>query len=293
MSENFAASPALSRSDPSSSAVAWGAIIAGAFAAAAFSLALLILGAGIGLVSVSPWSTSNGSVATFSALAAAWFVAVQLFAFGLGGYLAGRLREPWPSVHVDETHFRDTAHGLLVWAVGGVITALLVAGAAASIANGVGHATAAAAANIGGAAMQQAAGKGDATAYFSDMLLRSEHPSATEGTAVRAELGRILAKSLASDELPAADKTYAASLVAAGTGLSQVDAEKRVADVFDEAKAAAGRAAETARKAADAARVTGVYVSLWGFISLLIGAFSASYMSVVGGRHREELAQEG
>jgi hypothetical protein len=45
-------------------------------------------GAGIGLVSVSPWSSNNPSAATFGALAAAWFTAVQLFA---SGYLAGRL----------------------------------------------------------------------------------------------------------------------------------------------------------------------------------------------------------
>ena len=135
----------------------------------------------------------GGSATTFTVLAAAWFVAVQLFACGLGGYLAGRLREPWPSVHADEAHFRDTAHGLLVWAVGGVISALLVASLAASLAGGLAHATATAAGDIGRAAVQQASGKGNATAYFTDMLLRSNHP-VTADAASRAEMGRILAK---------------------------------------------------------------------------------------------------
>ena len=167
MSGPVIASPtALSRSDQSASAVAWGAVIAGAVAAAAFSLALLILGAGVGLGSISPWSASHDSVATFSTLAAAWFVAVQLFACGLGGYLAGRLREPWPNAHVDEAHFRDTAHGLLVWAVGGVISALLVAGVASSIAGGVAHATTSAAGNIGGAAVQTGGGQGQCGPLF-------------------------------------------------------------------------------------------------------------------------------
>ena len=66
------------------SAVSWGAIIAGAVVASALSLALLMLGAGIGLVSVSPWSNNNVSVTTFGILAAAWFIAVQLFASGVG-----------------------------------------------------------------------------------------------------------------------------------------------------------------------------------------------------------------
>lgn len=35
----------------------------------------------------------------------------------MGGYLAGRLRTKWLYVHDHEVFFRDTAHGLLVWAV--------------------------------------------------------------------------------------------------------------------------------------------------------------------------------
>src|SRR4029077_17235193 len=95
------------------SGVSWAAVFAGAFVAAAFSLALVALGAGIGLVSVSPWPRTNPSVTTFTVLAAAWFIAVQLFASGVGGYIAGRLRGGWARVHTDEVFFRDTAHGLL------------------------------------------------------------------------------------------------------------------------------------------------------------------------------------
>ena len=84
------------------SGVSWAAVFAGAFVAAAFSLALVALGAGIGLVSVSPWSSNNPSVTTFTVLAAAWFIAVQLFASGVGGYIAGRLRGGWARVHTDE-----------------------------------------------------------------------------------------------------------------------------------------------------------------------------------------------
>ena len=75
------------------------------------SLALLMLGAGLGLVSVSPWSSNNPSVTTFTMLAGAWFIAGQLFASGVGGYIAGRLRGSWARVHSDEVFFRDELLG--------------------------------------------------------------------------------------------------------------------------------------------------------------------------------------
>jgi hypothetical protein len=277
------------------SAVSWAAILAGAFAATAFTIALVALGAGIGLVSISPWSHDNLSVTTFGMLAAAWFLAVQLFSSGLGGYLAGRLRTRWVGVATDEVYFRDTAHGLMVWAVGAVVSALLLTSAVSSVASGVARAGAAAVQAVGAAAAgpaSQVAGQavsGDPTAYFTDMLFRADRPAASGDTAASAaEIGRIFARALASGDLPAADKTYAAQVVASRTGLSQADAEKRVTDVFDQARSAAAQAADKAKAAADAARKTGVYVSLWAFASLLVGAFAASYMATVGGRSRDE-----
>ena len=282
------------------SAVSWGAIIAGAVVALALSLALLMLGAGIGLVSVSPWSSNNVSVTTFGILAAAWFIAVQLFASGVGGYLAGRLRTRWVSVHTDEVYFRDTAHGLIVWGVGAIVTAWLLTSGAASVVSGAAHAGGSAleagTAAVGSAAQvaaQSAAGEGS-SAYFTDMLFRSDHPDTSgDSAAVRAEVGRILVTDALSGETPAADKAYIAQVVAARTGLSQADADKRVSEVVEQAKNAKDQAVDTAKAAADAARKTGVYVALWAFISMLIGAFSASFMATVGGRVRDDLPMAG
>jgi hypothetical protein len=291
----------LARDEASASSVSWAAILAGAVAASALSLGLVALGAGIGLVSVSPWSSSNVSVTTFSILAAAWFIAIQLFASGLGGYLAGRLRTRWVSVHSDEVFFRDTAHGLLVWAVGAVISASLLTSAVSSLASGAAHVGASAAQiagnAIGGAAGQvagqTAASAGDPNAYFTDMLFRSGHGPAPDDATSRTEVGRILATDLASGDMSPADKSYIAEVVAARTGLSQADAEKRVSDVVEQAKAAKAKAAEAAKTVADAARKTGIYVALWAFIALLVGAFSASYMATVGGRVRDDLPMVG
>jgi hypothetical protein len=284
------------------SAVSWPAIIAGAAVASALSLALLMLGAGLGLVSVSPWSHNNVSVTTFGILAAAWFIAVQLFTSGVGGYLAGRLRTRWVSVHNDEVYFRDTAHGLIVWAVGAVVTTLLLTSAASSVASGVATAGASAvqaSGNVAAGLASQLAGRASSSAtdpsrYFTDMLFRTDHPAASgDAVASQAEVGRILAIDALSGDMPAADKTYVAQVVAARTGLSDADAEKRVSDVVAQAKSAKDRAVEAAKTAADAARKTGVYVALWAFISLLIGAFSASYMATLGGRIRDDLPTVG
>ena len=284
------------------SAVSWPAIIAGAVVASALSLALLMLGAGLGLVSVSPWSHNNVSVTTFGILAVAWFIAVQLFTSGVGGYLAGRLRTRWVSVHNDEVYFRDTAHGLIVWAVGAVITAFLLTSAASSVASGVASAGASAvqaAGSIAAGPASQLAGRATANAtdpsrYFTDMLFRTDHPAASgDAAASQAEVGRILATDALAGDMPAADKTYVAQVVASRTGLSEADAEKRVSDVVAQAKTAKDKAVDAAKTAADAARKTGVYVALWAFISLLVGAFSASYMATLGGRIRDDLPMMG
>jgi hypothetical protein len=284
------------------SAVSWPAIIAGAVVASALSLALLMLGAGVGLGSVSPWSHNNVSVTTFGVLAAAWFIAVQLFTSGVGGYLAGRLRTRWVSVHTDEVYFRDTAHGLIVWAVGAVISALLLTSLASSVARGVadtGASALQAAGNAAAAPASQLAGRatssvGDPGDYFTDMLFRTDRPAASgDSAATQAEVGRILATDALAGDMPAADKTYVAQVVAARTGLSQGDAEKRVSDVVSQAKSAKEKAIDAAKTAADAARKTGVYVALWAFISLLVGAFSASYMATLGGRIRDDLPMMG
>ena len=121
------------------SAISWAAIIGGAFATAALSLILLALGSGFGLASVSPWPNSGASVTTFTAMTAIWLIIVQWLSSGLGGYLTGRLRTKWVGVHTHEVFFRDTAHGLLAWAVPAVIGAAVLASAVSSLLSGGAH----------------------------------------------------------------------------------------------------------------------------------------------------------
>jgi hypothetical protein len=79
-----------------------------------------------------------------------------------------------------------------------------------------------------------------------------------------------------NQDLSTADKTYVAQVVAARTGLSQADAEKRVNDVIVEAKTAADNARRGAAK-----------LSFWLTAAMLFGAFAASLAAVEGGSLRD------
>ena len=249
------------------SAVSWGAIAGGAVAAAGFSLVLLHFGTGLGLSAVSPWANSGASATTISVGAGISLILVSVMASALGGYLAGRLRTKWAGIHTDEAYLRDTAHGLMAWAFATVIGAALLAAAATSIVGGVGQG---AAANPGLVP--------DKNSYYVDSLFRSTNTTAPANQAAStAEAGRIFARAVTpGGSLSSNDQTYLAQLVAARTGLSQADAEKRVSEVTAQAKAAADEARKAAAK-----------LAFWMAAALLAGALASSVAAAVGGAERD------
>ena len=265
----------LVNNEANSSGVSWAAVIAGGLVTAALSLILLALGTGLGLSSVSLWSNVGMSSSMIGTAAILWLILIQIMSSSMGGYLAGRLRTKWANVHTDEVYFRDTAHGFLAWALALVITAAFLASAAASMMG----ATAKSAADGGVAGVQAEQRALDPNEYFVDALFRSDgaKPDANS-TAVRGEAGLILANALRQGDVPAPDRSYLAHLVAARTGLSQPDADKRVSDVFAKAQ----QTAETVRK-------TVAHSLLWAFLALLIGAFCASFAATIGGRQRDHV----
>jgi len=244
-----------------SSGVSWGAVIGGAFVAAAFYLILLALGAGLGLSAVSPWSSVGASASSVGAAAIVWLIFIEIVASALGGYLTGRLRTKWALIHTDEVYFRDTANGFLAWAVALVISVTFLASAAATMV-GV-----------------TAASATDPNGYFVDTLFRSDHiGSDNKDVALQAEAGRILANALRQDQMPTEDQNYLARLTAAKTGISLLEAQKRVSDVVADA-----------RQTADTARKVAAHLLLWLFLALMMGAFSASYAATIGGRQRDHV----
>jgi hypothetical protein len=256
--------------DANSAGVAWGAVIGGAFVVAATGLIMLALGAGFGLSVMSPWNAGEtGSDAGTAAIV--WLVITELIASSIGGYLTGRLRTRWLTLHNDEVHFRDTANGFLAWAVALVMTMALLTTAASSM---VGKTPASDQSSLGrrGASDVRAL---EVPAYFVDRLFRSDHPASGNDDAIRSEAGRILAYGLHRDLSPA-DTAYLAKLVASKTELSAADANNRVSDTV-----------AALRQSADDARKSTAHFLLWTFLALLFGAFCASFAATIGGRQRD------
>lgn len=282
--------------ESSSSAVSWSAIIAGAVSAAALTVVLMFLGSGLGLTMVSPWGNRGAGITAFAVSAAIWMIVVQWLSSALGGYMTGRLRARWVGVHTDETFFRDTAHGLLAWALA---TLIVVCMATSSLTSTVGTGVQAASSVASGATMGAAAGTASDTnedngntgmSYFVDSLFRPNDPTrlaapGAEGDATAAaQASRILVASAAAGEMSPADRTYLGQLVAARTGLSEADATARVNTVL----AQVNEAKTKAQEAADAARKAGIAFALMAALSLVIGAFIASAAAALGGRLRDE-----
>jgi hypothetical protein len=259
--------------EPSVPGVSWAAVIAGAVASLALTLVLLSFGAGMGFSVVSPWGNSGVSATTFKIGTGLYFVVMAMISSAIGGYLAGRLRTKWVGVQTTEVHFRDTAHGFLAWAAASIVGAMLLASPASSLIGGTLSGATQAAANSAQSSPMDG---------YVDTLLRSDTPSASaqgqqNPSDARREMVRLFVTSFRNgNDLGPADRTYVAKVVSARTGLSQADAEKRVADVTTQVKADL----DSARKAA-------MQTAIWLTLSLFIGAFSASLAATEGGGLRD------
>lgn len=257
--------------------MSWGAIIGGAVVAAAVSLVLIALGAGFDLASVSPWPGNGASATTFTAMTAIWFIVIQWLASAFGGYLTGRLRTQWVNTHAHEVFFRDTAHGLVTWALATVLAAGVLTSATTLLAAGAARAvTTMAPGGTSGNTRGSAAGSYDLDVLFRGRAGEANSESASALADARTETMRILANGLASHGVPAADRSYLAQLVAARTGVSQAQAEQRVDTFIEHSK----QTADQARKAASA-------VAIFTALSMLIGAFIACVAAAIGGRRRD------
>src|SRR5438105_10452316 len=109
----------------------WGPVIAGAMLAAAVWSVLMAFASAVGLMIVSPSPTWRDTSVWLAILSGFWIIVVTVGSYALGGYLAGRVRSTWRA-DPDEIEFRDGAQGLLVWAVGVVLSVGLLWATAAT-----------------------------------------------------------------------------------------------------------------------------------------------------------------
>ena len=249
----------------------WTPVFAGALVASAVSLVLIAFGTAIGLGIVSSSPTWRDTSPVLTMVSGLFLLLAALVSFGLGGYVAGRLRERWdPSARSDVVEFRDGTHGVVAWALAVVITGLVAAVSVASLAS-----------RTAPAATSSATTAGEPLIAFElDRLFRGDR-RAVEGdiTYARAEAGRILLAATGRRGITADDRMYLARLVAARTGIAQPDAERRVEDAIT----AATTAVQKARRSA-------VILGFATAASLLAGAAAAWYAASTGGRHRDNVA---
>lgn len=257
--------------------VQWGPVIAGAVTAAALATVLHAFAGAIGLAASSASPTWRDASIGLWILSGVFLILIALAAYGLGGYVAGLLRERFAAaVNTDEVELRDNVHGLLVWAVATLLTALLLLMAAS--------ATTRLAAPSGAAGPSTSVAGENTIAFDIDRLLRGDRRpgDAADVTATRAEVGRILLTSSSHSGVAAEDRAYLVRLVAARTGLAPPEAERRVDTAIANAKQSIARA-----------RKSTVILAFMTGAAALLGAAAAWFAAAVGGQHRDDTTASG
>ena len=246
----------------------WGPAVAGGLVATAVSMILTGFGTTLGFSDVNQtWRELTPALAV---LAGIWFLVVAIASAAAGGYLAGRTRDRWSLQQTEESEFRDGTHGLVAWAIAIILGALVASTLAGSLRTGE-------PADPAVPASSQALGApASILTRQTDRMLRSDTRLGDANAAVRTEAGRVLTSAATDREVNAEDRTQLARLVAAGTGLSLPDAQKRANDSIAAARAKISSAHH--------AKAIGAFITA---ASLVLAAVAAWYAAEAGGRHRE------
>ncbi|MGB3643559.1 MAG: hypothetical protein WBA15_03695 [Mesorhizobium sp.] len=261
----------------------WPAVFAGAVLASAISLVLITFGSAIGLSLTSPFENTGMSAVGLAIALGLWLVWVQVSSFMAGGYVTGRMRRRAYDASEHESDVRDGIHGLVVWGVGVLLGALILAltagGAATTAATAAGGAAQAAVEK-----MADAAQGANPLSQAVDTAFRTTRPDAGNSADARNEAMAIVARGMAQGDIPEADRTYLAQVIAARTDVSEDEAKTRV----DTMVSSAQRAAEEAKQQAERAKRFAVIAAFVAAASLAISAAAAFWAAGMGGRHRDE-----
>ena len=245
----------------------WTPVVAGAICAAALSFILVTFAAavGLGVSSTSPtWRDASVALWILSGL---YLILQALLSFGLGGYIAGRIRTSLAENSTEEEENRDGLHGLAAWALAVVMGAALAGLIGASAINRPSVPTTSA----------NSSAAEPILSYELDRLFRSaRRPANVDLNSERAEAGRILLTSSSHEGVSADDRTYLIQQVAATTGLAAADAERRVDNVIASSRTALARS-----------RRSTIILAFSLAAALLLGAVAAWAAASAGGRHRD------
>jgi hypothetical protein len=259
--------------------ISWGAVIAGAVVAVTVGTMLNILGVAIGATTLDPTAVGETPAASSLGIGAGiWLLVANLIGLAVGGYVAARL-----SGTADGTD--GILHGLSVWAIGFLISAVLlgnaVAGAASTAYNGVSSLLGGAASATGEATRQ--AGPSLANAVnpqalqdrLQNALQTGGEPAQMTSDQRRAEMTQIVGSRLTNGGFQGNGRERLTQLVAAEYNLSPQQAGERITQLEQQAQQAATETEQRARRAADTAANAAATSAYFIFAAMLLGAIAA------------------
>jgi hypothetical protein len=239
-------------SPPRRSGISWGAVLAGGLLALALAATLNILGAGFAALSVDAGARASLDAGTFTIGAAVWMVLVYAVALFVGGYTAARLSGT----------FSDTdgvLHGLSVWAIVFLVSAMLLGnivwGVASSAVQATGQVLGGAASAVSTAARRAmpAVTPEALVVRAQDALRGTGQPPQQMTTDQRgAAMATLLHRRIANGAFTPGERARLNALVAAEAGITEQEAAERVQAAETEAQQAVQRVEVEARAAADA-----------------------------------------
>ncbi|SDB61438.1 hypothetical protein [Belnapia rosea] len=277
--------------------VSWGAILAGGVVAVAVGTMLSVLGVAIGASAVDATQGQSPEAGNAGIIAGAWLLISNLIGLAVGGYVAARL-----SGSADRTD--STLHGLSVWAIGYLLSAVLlgnvIAGTAATATQGASSVLGGLAQGAGQAA-SAAAGPASQMASQIDpsklveraqtALRTGGDPAAMSSDQRNAEIGQLLTRRVTDGNLPQGDRDRLSRLVAAEYNIAPDEANRRLQQVEQQATETAQAAERQAREAADAAATAGAVAAYWIFAAMLLGAVAAVLGARAGTRNAAVVAR--
>ncbi|MGX9964249.1 hypothetical protein ACVFYP_13045 [Roseomonas sp. F4] len=259
------------------SRVSWGAILAGGLVAVAVGAMFNILGVAIGASTIDPLvAGETPGAGSFGVAGAVWLLVANLLGLACGGYVAARL-----SGTADDTD--GVLHGLSVWAVAFLISAVLLGNVVSGAARGVGGLMQGATEAVSSAAIQAVPEVSDADALVDRLqasLQGGGDPAALTEDQRRTEIARLIGERARQGSFTPATRDRLSALAAAEFEITPAEATQRITALEAEATRLTQVAEQRAREAADAAARAASIGAFWLFATLLLGAAA----SVIGAR---------
>jgi hypothetical protein len=235
--------------------VSWGAILVGVVVALALEPAQ---------------QGSNPSAMTVGIGAAVWWALAGIIAAFTGGWVASRLAGI-PSREA------GLLHGLGAWAATTLLVLYLLGSTASSLLGGAFNLVGQTASGLGSAASDAVAAANPLEA-IQDEVRSAANPN--DPQAAGRQLATAVGRVLTSEGDTANQARQAAVDVMVRQGMTQEDAQRRIAEWEQQYRETRDQAAQQARAAADATADGASTAALYGFIALLLGALAGAF----GGR---------